>query len=293
MSNLILPQKCLHLLDAKKVKKFRLDSPYAIFIKIDGWYLTIDYINGDWGQLTSSAGRVVPSLTYISSFFPQVKGITGDYRFIFEGTIPDLTFHEMNGRFNKKEEQVLSPILHLHDIIPLNNTSDYAFSLRYELAKNYIQNLEDVLEYKTELVKTLDITLEEDMFYFWFDQITSASGEGIVAKQLNAPYCPGKRNSSMLKLKEEVTLDLKVIGVERGKGKYEDTLGSLICQRKNGVIVTVSGMTDKQREEWWENSALIVNSIVEVRAMKELPDGTLYQPRFKLVRTDKTTGDID
>ena len=87
MSNLILPQKCLHLLDAKKVKKFKLASSYAVFPKIDGWYLTIDYLNGTWGKLTSSAGREIPSLEYISSFFHQVKGIKGDYRFIFEGTI--------------------------------------------------------------------------------------------------------------------------------------------------------------------------------------------------------------
>ena len=131
------------------------------------------------------------------------------------------------------------------------------------------------------------------MLYYWFDQITSDGGEGIVAKQLNSPYQPGKRNSSMLKLKEEVTKDLLVVEVEEGKGKYENTLGSLLCRRKNGTIIQVSGMTDSQRNEWWCNPALIVNSVVEVKAMSELPDGKLYQPRFKTIRHDKLTGDID
>jgi hypothetical protein len=39
--------------------------------------------------------------------------------------------------------------------------------------------------------------------------------------------------------------------------------------------------------------SLIHGKVVEVKAMKELPDGSLREPRFKCIREDKTIGDID
>jgi DNA ligase-1 len=52
-------------------------------------------------------------------------------------------------------------------------------------------------------------------------------------------------------------------------------------------------MTDAQRELWWAEPTLINGKVVEVKAMKELPDGSLREPRFKCIREDKTIGDID
>jgi DNA ligase-1 len=79
----------------------------------------------------------------------------------------------------------------------------------------------------------------------------------------------------------------------KGEGKYSDTLGALLVRDKNGITHTISGMTDGQRELWWENPLLIQGKVVEVKAMKELPDGSLREPRFKCIREDKTIGDID
>jgi DNA ligase-1 len=131
------------------------------------------------------------------------------------------------------------------------------------------------------------------VFYDHFGNVISKGGEGVILKDIDSGYFFGKRNDRMLKIKEEVTKDLQVVGMVKGEGKYSDTLGALLVRDKNGITHTISGMTDGQRELWWENPLLIQGKVVEVKAMKELPDGSLREPRFKCIREDKTIGDID
>ncbi|NWG03576.1 MAG: hypothetical protein HXY44_12045 [Syntrophaceae bacterium] len=51
----------------------------------------------------------------------------------------------------------------------------------------------------------------------YFRKIIEAGGEGIVLKNLNAPYFPGARSQSWLKLKRSNTVDAIIIGHDRGK----------------------------------------------------------------------------
>jgi len=51
----------------------------------------------------------------------------------------------------------------------------------------------------------------------YFRKVIESGGEGIVLKDLKAPYCPGARSRSWLKVKRNSTLDAIIIGHERGK----------------------------------------------------------------------------
>ena len=125
------------------------------------------------------------------------------------------------------------------------------------------------------------------------EDVWSRGGEGVILKALLAPFEPGKRNSNLMKIKEELTLDLQVIGMFEGEGKYLGTLGGLIVAGKDMISHRISGMTDAQRAEWWADESLIHGQVVEVKAMKKLKDGSLREPRFKAVRHDKTIDEID
>ena len=50
----------------------------------------------------------------------------------------------------------------------------------------------------------------------YFKEIIKAGGEGIVLKDLEAPYFPGARSQSWLKLKRSNTVDALIIGYDRG-----------------------------------------------------------------------------
>lgn len=76
------------------------------------------------------------------------------------------------------------------------------------------------------------------------------SGEGVVAKQLDAPYVPGKRKG-MVKVKHVRTIDAVVMGWRPGKEK--GTVGSLILglyeQAELRPIGHTSGLKAKQKRE--------------------------------------------
>ena len=124
-------------------------------------------------------------------------------------------------------------------------------------------------------------------------EIWRKGGEGLILKNLQAFYEPGKRNASLIRIKEKVTYDLKVIDLFEGTGKYQGMMGGVICQWKEGKTIRVgSGFTDDYRGKIWRNKGFIKGSIIEVEAMKESSKGLLREPRFKCFRPDKKEGDF-
>lgn len=146
-----------------------------------------------------------------------------------------------------------------------------------------------------ELIPILAVTSDEELIYKYFNSILELGGEGVILKNWEAGYFFGKRNANMMKIKELITKDFAIIGLAEGERgtKYEGTLGALVVQGRNGVKHTVSGMSDMERDLWWNNPDLIIGKVVQVNAMKELPDGTLREGRFKWVRHDKNLWEID
>ena len=88
---------------------------------------------------------------------------------------------------------------------------------------------------------------------FYADQLALGL-EGIMLKDPNGLYT-FKRNKTWLKLKPFDTADLKVVGLIEGKGKYEGSLGALICEgMHHGKLVRTevgSGFTDAERLALW------------------------------------------
>ncbi len=77
-----------------------------------------------------------------------------------------------------------------------------------------------------------------------------ANGEGVIAKDLNAPYRPGERKG-MVKIKRLRTADCVVVGWR--PGKEEGTVGSLILGLYDGdelrVVGHTSGLRAKEKRE--------------------------------------------
>lgn len=129
------------------------------------------------------------------------------------------------------------------------------------------------------------------------DKITAMGGEGLMFN-FNAPY-EHKRTSNLLKLKKVKTMDMRVISVEYGKGKYEYAIGKLNCVAEDGDKVyecsVGTGISDAQRLDWACQPELILGKIVEVAYFevsqnKNAAGTQLYSlrfPRLIKVRGDK------
>ncbi len=59
--------------------------------------------------------------------------------------------------------------------------------------------------------------------------------EGIVAKRVDAPYVPGKRSTSWIKVKHELHEEVVVGGWSPGAGRRADTIGSLLVGTPDGA----------------------------------------------------------
>lgn len=79
-------------------------------------------------------------------------------------------------------------------------------------------------------------------------EVEEKGGEGIVVRNPDAPYI-AKRTTQALKVKSFQDTECEVRGYNPGKGKYENKVGSLLCQMDNNKMINIgSGLSDSQRE---------------------------------------------
>jgi bifunctional non-homologous end joining protein LigD len=74
-----------------------------------------------------------------------------------------------------------------------------------------------------------------------FEAVKQLGLEGIMAKQRNGTYLPGKRSESWLKIKTRQTLECAIIGYTRGKGDRETSFGALHLAQANGAELKYLG----------------------------------------------------
>lgn len=281
------PQKALHLFQETDKKKPKyIGHDYMISQKDDGWYGYLDFPSC---IIHSRAMREIPALRDLSNAIraqrPNCKG-----RLIFEIMIEGLevdSFHILNGRLNRKSEQCEDVYLRVHDYIP-----DFKFDMpartRYQFASEVVQRLGMP---SVRMNPLLGVSSDPIQWQDYAEKVWEKGLEGVILKRSDGIYSPEKRNFELMKIKEELTLDLAVTGMYEGEGKYQGTLGGLLVKGLDGITHRVSGMTDAQRHEWWGDSSAIINKVVEIKAMKKLKDGSLREPRFKAIRWDKVETD--
>lgn len=188
-------------------------------------------------------------------------------------------------------------IFNVFDMIPLKDFQDGCCNAPASLRK------EQLLERFTfmKLPHIIDVPIlyygnDKNMITEYLDKITNEGGEGVMINIADAPYeC--KRSKGLLKVKKMQTCDVKVIDMEEGTGKNKGKLGALKIEFIGPDGFTYqndvgSGLTDEDREYYWNNPDKILNKIVEIQyfEISANQQGTfgLRFPVFKWVREDKT-----
>lgn len=134
---------------------------------------------------------------------------------------------------------------------------------------------------RLKLVEHTELSSWEDISILLDDALRKGE-EGLVLKCAHDPYVY-KRTISWCKVKNRDTVDLPVIGVEPGTGKYAGMMGALLVDF-NGVSVKVgSGYTDSQRKEYLYNPP----TMIEVAYQAITANGSLRFPIFIKRRDDK------
>ena len=158
------------------------------------------------------------------------------------------------------------------DCLPVADFDSSTPKMRYSQRRRLMDGLED-----TDNVRVLPVLYQgtdHTQIPILLDKMVAEDKEGLMVN-LDVPY-KRKRHSGILKVKRFYTMDLRVVSVEEGEGKYVGMLGKVNVEFNGNVVGVGSGFTDEQRIKYWEDKDYLVNKIIEVK--------------YKEVSTDKKTG---
>jgi DNA ligase-1 len=165
----------------------------------------------------------------------------------------------------------------------------------------------------TEAIETDKIELQDK----FFRQAIKAGHEGLVAKDPDAVYVPGKRTENWMKIKPAFeTLDVVVVGGIWGSGRRRGTLSSLVVAiRDRDKFKTVGKVgtgfseetlaeltarlepkiiTSKGRDVMIEPEMVIEVDFQDIQKTNRYAAGYVLRiPRFRRERTDKSTREAD
>ncbi len=203
-------------------KELPRGKEWAYEQKLDG-FRAIVFVDGDDAYTQSRGGKA------LGRYFPELRFASGRYVLDGELVIRDadgeLEFDALQSRIHPAESRIT--------LLAKEIPADYVvFDL---LAEGDEVLLEKPLAERRARLEALaqwaglelsQLTDDPEQAEKWL-----LSTEGVMAKQLDAPYVPGKRKG-MAKVKRERTIDCVVMGWR--PGKEEGTVGSLILGLYDG-----------------------------------------------------------
>ena len=273
--------------------KGELKEPVQISLKLDG--IRCSALIDDDIKFLSRQGKEIIGLNQIKSALENMnlKGymLDGELIRINNDNLPsDENFKLTTSIVSSKDEDKTDLEYVIFDIVPLEDYKKRECNLIFAKRKKLINQL--IIENDfIKKVPTYKTTKSIDDVYEILAQVESEGQEGLMLNTLTGLYKFGKRSNDLLKVKTFNTCDIFCTGVEEGEGKYAGTLGAIICDYKGYKLKVGSGLTEEQRDFYWNNKSKIVNRIVEIKYFEESSDKdgnlSLRFPVFIQVRDDK------
>ncbi len=208
-------------------KNFNLQKPKIYHDQnISGWFMSekLDGIRGYWNgkQLLTKQGYPIIAPKYFVKNFPK---------FPLDGEL----WLKRNS-FEKIESIVLDDV----PSIEWNKITYNIFEVPYAKG-NFTERLNKAKQWfrqhpnkHVKFIKQITCKDNNSMICF-LHEIEAKGGEGVVVKDPSVNYFTG-RNKHILKVKSFRDMEGVVIGINRGKGKYRNLMGSLKLRLSNGVI---------------------------------------------------------
>lgn len=254
----MLAQKAKDIEDAFK----KLGKPMAIEYKYDGFRMLIHKANNKVTLFTRSLENVTKQFPEVEEYVN--KFIKGD-SFILDSeavgydrkTKKYTDFQKISQRIRRKhkidELQKKLPVeVNVFDILYHDGKSqlDEPFKKRRKLIEKIVTN------HPYKLISSkYKITSDKKIVEEFYKKALKDKQEGIMMKNLDAEYKPGRRVGHMLKLKpEENELDLVITGGEWGTGKRAGWISSFILSCKQGnkyleIGKVGTGVAEKETED--------------------------------------------
>jgi len=283
---------------AQKVKTIEdgfkaLGKPCAIEYKYDGFRLIIHKKGEEIILFTRSLENVTKQFPEVVNYIKKyVKGKS----FILDSeavgfdkkTHEYKPFQSVSQRIRRKHHieklQKELPIeINVFDVLYYNGKSllNEHFEKRTRLIKKIVRNH----KYKVIRAKQI-ITGNKNKAEEFYKKALKDNQEGIMMKNLQAVYQPGRRVGHMLKIKpEEKDLDLVIVGAEYGTGKRGGWLSSFIlaCRDEKGKFLKIGKMGTGIKEKSEQGGMSFEEFTKKIQPLIVKEEGKTVQIRPKIV----------
>lgn len=261
----------------------------------------------------------------ITGSFPEVARAAASLRcdFILDGEVlaykngRPLNFQELQKRLRRKavtdQMKIETPVVYVpYDIMYLDGQPviDRPLAERKKLMSK-IKFIEPMVDLGYRIASSAEEIARA------FDESREAGHEGLVVKEPESQYHPGKRGKHWAKLKRELdTIDAVIVIAEYGHGKRAGTLSDYTFAVRDGESLKTigkaySGLTDKEIAELTAKLRSIATKdegyrlLVKPEIVLEVAFDSIQKsdrhdsgfalrfPRIKYIRADKTVNEVD
>jgi DNA ligase 1 len=262
---------CMLADDSKKHEK-KMTGEVYVEPKLDGVrVITICDVDKDEVKMFSRNGKELNNFPKILEQFDDMMDQMSE-SMVFDGEVMSDDFQTLMREIHRKGgAKTDDAILNVFDCLPLEEFKEGASPNNIKTRKilldqfNFGPNIS-----KVEFVK-MDLDDDDGQKQFAdYNKLCIDKGfEGIMVKPIKGIYeC--KRSSLWLKVKPFIEVSLTVVATEEGTGRNVGKLGALIVEGKDdGKFIKTnvgSGLTDADRESFWNAKDKLIGQIVEVRA---------------------------
>lgn len=117
--------------------------------------------------------------------------------------------------------------------------------------------------------------------------------DGFMSKDRDGEWVAGAgTGGESVKLKDHMSIDVKVLRLNEGKGKFLGMIGALVVEWQGKELIIGGGkLTGKERRFYWDFPDKIIGRIVEAHGLCESANGMIREPRFIRFRDDKLVGE--
>jgi len=263
--------ECMLADDSKKHEK-KMTGEVYVEPKLDGVrVITICDVDKDEVKMFSRNGKELVNFPKILQQFDEMLDQMSE-SMVFDGEVMSDDFQTLMREIHRKGgAKTDDAVLNLFDCLPLEHFKEGGSNNTLGQRKEWL----DGYEYGPNISKVeyVKIDLDDDdgqkQFADYNKMCIDRGFEGIMIKPLGGIYeC--KRSSLWLKVKPFIEVSLTVKDVEEGTGRNIGKLGALIVEgTDDGKFIKTnvgSGLTDQDRETYWQHKDKLLGQVVEIRA---------------------------
>jgi len=262
---------CMLATDSAKHEK-KMVGEMIVEPKLDGVrVIVICDVDKDEVKLFSRNGKELSNFPEINKQFDDALDQMSE-SMVFDGEVMSDDFQTLMREIHRKGgAKTQDAKLNLFDCMPLEDFMAGGCNGDIMMRKTMLEKFE--FGPNINLVEYVKMNLSEPdgqkQFADYNKLCIDRGFEGIMVKPITGIYeC--RRSALWLKVKPFIEVSLTVVDVEEGTGRNVGKLGALIVEGKDDdkfIKTNVgSGLTDADRESFWNAKDKLIGQIVEVRA---------------------------